>query len=524
MNYLQRKKRAFISILNGVKGFVKSISGIPPITLEDCVDEKSVINYQIYGDSTQDSEPTPDAPVDVVSVGEKTKNLFDESLLLTESSVTKVEDGYRISAYPTQWGGTSNLVTHLKKLLKPNITYTLSRRHYKEATADTMGSAGSIRIKGSNNSNLVSLSYTYASGISNQEISFSLTQEQIDSITGVWIYGHASKEIVFHYIQLEEGDTATDREPYGYKIPVTASGRNLLNEDLFLEESNWTFTDAGDIGKFYLTPVGLDIGKKYTIVSKCTKSLSMSIYKGSTFLKGLGDGNYTQFTYSDDIYLRIYVGSTNGAKNNYYKVRDYYQLMIVEGAYTDTTIGEYEPYVEPVTTNIYVNEPLRKVGDYADYVDFKSGKLYRKIGAVNLYANIGWTKGTSPTGNGMYRNYFSKTNFYGGEKVPGFSNVLPVSKQTWNNWSYPQFHFGQKNVAIYLITDKQMTTNQEIWDFISNNGTVTPYLLFWLATLTEETIDLSQLPTFKGTTIYTIETNTQPSNMVVDYYSTTKGE
>ena len=46
----------------------------------------------------------------------------------------------------------------------------------------------------------------------------------------------------------------------------------------------------------------------------------------------------------------------------------------------------YEPYgykipvnVNNVITNIYLDEPLRKIGDYADYIDFINGKLYRKI-------------------------------------------------------------------------------------------------------------------------------------------------
>ena len=47
------------------------------------------------------------------------------------------------------------------------------------------------------------------------------------------------------------------------------------------------------------------------------------------------------------------------------------------------TIGEpdteYEPYVEPVTKNIYLDEPLRQLGDYADYIDFANGKIVRQV-------------------------------------------------------------------------------------------------------------------------------------------------
>ncbi|MBR3933730.1 MAG: hypothetical protein IKJ68_07485 [Clostridia bacterium] len=43
----------------------------------------------------------------------------------------------------------------------------------------------------------------------------------------------------------------------------------------------------------------------------------------------------------------------------------------------------YEPYVEPITTNIFLNEPLRKIGDYVDYIDFKNNKVIRNIGMLN---------------------------------------------------------------------------------------------------------------------------------------------
>lgn len=70
MNYLQKKKLAFMSIVNSVKGFVRKISGMSPLTLPDCVDNDSLINYTIDGNSVQNGEPTPDTPIEVESVGE----------------------------------------------------------------------------------------------------------------------------------------------------------------------------------------------------------------------------------------------------------------------------------------------------------------------------------------------------------------------------------------------------------------------------------------------------------------------
>ena len=59
-----------MSILNGVKGFVKSKAGSLPLMLENCVDEESLISYTIQGNSVQDGTPSPETPVEVESVGE----------------------------------------------------------------------------------------------------------------------------------------------------------------------------------------------------------------------------------------------------------------------------------------------------------------------------------------------------------------------------------------------------------------------------------------------------------------------
>ena len=94
MSYLQKKKLAFMSIVNQVKGFVRTVMGALPLTLKGCVDENSITDYKIYGQSVQDGEPTPDNPVEVESVGEKTKNLINWDYLLSDTSITKVGDGY----------------------------------------------------------------------------------------------------------------------------------------------------------------------------------------------------------------------------------------------------------------------------------------------------------------------------------------------------------------------------------------------------------------------------------------------
>lgn len=58
--------------------------------------------------------------------------------------------------------------------------------------------------------------------------------------------------------------------------------------------------------------------------------------------------------------------------------------------------------------NIYLDEPLRKVGDYADYIDFNSGKVVRNIRKYIFNGTESWVGG------------FTTTNGWGGTNTVGF--------------------------------------------------------------------------------------------------------
>ena len=53
------------------------------------------------------------------------------------------------------------------------------------------------------------------------------------------------------------------------------------------------------------------------------------------------------------------------------------KYMLVEGVYTAETMPPYEPYYEPVTTNLYLPEPIKMVGDEAEYIDYAEQQFHR---------------------------------------------------------------------------------------------------------------------------------------------------
>ena len=54
------------------------------------------------------------------------------------------------------------------------------------------------------------------------------------------------------------------------------------------------------------------------------------------------------------------------------EIRD--SIQIEKGS----TATSYEPY-KGETKHIYLDAPLRKIGDYADYIDYKNQKVFRQI-------------------------------------------------------------------------------------------------------------------------------------------------
>ena len=83
------------------------------------------------------------------------------------------------------------------------------------------------------------------------------------------------------------------------------------------------------------------------------------------------------------------------------------QPQLEEGS-TATAYEPYHKYDIPITvtgtrsetTHIYLDEPLRKVGDYADYIDFKNQKVIRKVKEKQLVGAEKWSR--YPAFKGFY--------------------------------------------------------------------------------------------------------------------------
>ncbi len=339
-------------------------------------DGNGLKDYKIYGNSVQNGTPSPSTPVEIQSVGDKTKNLLDFSAMtLINANETAVRGGWEFEFgkdidVTISYGGAESLPTAI--FLAKKVTDGVYGSNI-QLTSNTT----TISLK----SNEKLLVFVGSTSVAN---SYKMLSD--NNVT---------------WIQLEEGTTATEYEPYGYKIPVTATNEN-------------------------------------------------------------GDS---------------------------------------------------------VTTNIYLDEPLRKIGDYADFIDFKNGKVVRNIKEYTFEGTEGVSAFSTNISDkfrmfisvpdvllGIASNIYSaKSNYYPfGSADKGYTCNLSISVSRTSYY-----------IVIY---DENHQTVDSLKTFLTeqyNNGN--PVKAIYPKTPTEETIDLPTINTLEGKNTITVQTQIQPSDMTAEF-------
>lgn len=197
-----------------------------------------------------------------------------------------------------------------------------------------------------------------------------------------------------------------------------------------------------------------------------------------------------------------------------------------------TTSTEYEPYgyklpikANDITTKIYLKEPLRKIGDYADYIDFKNKRVIRKINKLQINDTSDIFKFSAVTNWSAF--YLNKSDLISFEENKSM-NVKIIAKtfiyhpcgggNTNNSWSgtyniggsvyttYRRISFTLPNTITNVANAKQWLANNPIDCYYPITG------------IAEETIEIPEISTTKGTNIFAVQTEIQPSALSVEYW------
>ena len=299
------------------------------------------------------------------------------------------------------------------------------------------------------------------------------------------------------------GEKSTNLIPFNYTSKTIKGVTITVNSDGSL---TYNGTATGGIQyELFNGKMPLVEGKKYYF-SDCAVELNGT------------SGNYMSKGYtakSGDYISLIWVYSISGTTFN----NEIKRPMLSNSTITDSDY-EHPGYKIPITvsngtttntTNIYLKEPLRKIGDTADYLDLVNKKVVRNVKELILNGTENWTKYT--TVNNHYQlivgdNYFSRdtnsilSNYY----------IKATSGSYNSSLNYAVISADANRIR---FKDKDISTIEDwknkLVGYADNNKPLK--VIYQLANETEENIEVPSIPNLTGNITYSIDTTIKPSSI-----------
>lgn len=460
-------------------------------------------NITIFGHSVQNGTPTPDIPIPVESVGNKTSNLFDGEW---EYGNIDANGNVIISTSPTAWIHGKNRIK-----VKPDT------RYWFRFFGDVTRTSAQFYIIGYDKDDKF---------ITGKRVSVG---NIIQNVNGSYYDMASNVEYIrlFYYHDVEESTSLdTDRyklsieerndiipsyEPYGYKVPVEVSGKNLLNIQKFQPSFSGSFPQNIKLkaGNYYLSAYNED-------------GTTDGIVGGSTFSMGLYDGTGTKirtsnvrygFTLTEDEAEKLVSIRFNWAPTYYTGVSEYINVQLEEG----TQATPYQSYIEPTTTNIYLPEPLRNLGNYIDTMSIvgKNINITRNINRIKI-SDLTWSERTD-IGTGFFTSILNDRSFESDSVslIECYTYASTVGSAldgyTKNDKSMTFYYRLDSPSRNIYIKDTDVTTVDELLKKVENYYLYYQLLLPKIETYTIDTpIQLEQ-----GNLTININTNVQPTKTMI---------
>ena len=477
--------------LNMLKGVVSSDTG--KVDFNDV----KLTNIIIRGNSIQDGTPTSANPIEVKSVGEKTKNLFDISSAARGKGLAWTTGAY----YNNETAIASDFIK-----IKNNENYVL--KYYAQVILYDKNQEYISSIKGT--------TPVKSFEITNENCEYIKIAFRTSDNAGVADFNDVND------IQLELGDKATNYEPYGYKIPVKISGKNLLNYNVVEDTNQYiiktngkTYTPSSTGGSWRASDyIEVNPNTKYSFneISATASAAGSAWYdENKNYISGFSAtelANSGQVMTSPDnaTYLRHSFRIDENYNTNWKNT-----IMISESG----NLVPYENYVEPIITTIYLDEPLRKIGDYTDYIDIASKKVVRNIKEKILSKN----DNLKVMDRGVF--YTETSNIV----KPASTQTLPLvmcSHYVGTEWAYTMPSSATKegvciNSSSFLVGfyDSVNAISVEKFNTFLNSNKVKLY--YALSSPVAQAINLPTISNPNGTFSVTIMTSVKPSNLQVEY-------
>lgn len=298
-------------------------------------------DYTISGNTVQNGTPTPEAPVDVVGCGVRTGNLFDKNTTVynayieTDSTWKIAPDNSKSIKIPV-----SSNTRYTLSVSKPLTIFRICETSIDEPEPSQSGVLLSEIVSGTNINQ-----YTFTTASDTKFIVF----QGNGSVLDVWL----------NSLILNLGSTALPYEPYGYKIPLICRGETnniylgqvpttrKIKKLVLTGEENWSGSSKFRIGLS---------GQIGTIAPICTH------YRGTT-TASYGDLADGRVTVNGGIGLTLAINDIVN-QSSLAAWKSYLAAQYAAG----TPVTVWYVLAEPETG--IVNEPMHKIGNYADTISF----------------------------------------------------------------------------------------------------------------------------------------------------------
>lgn len=495
MNQYLRRKIWTLNRSGKFRGYLRTVSGYP-VTLTDCMAGQPV-SMAVDGNAVQDGTPTPDNPVDVQLCGDRTANLLD---------VRAFEDTTNSSSLSIQ--------------LTPNMIYTFGYNA------------------------VVSVVYVYAINESGEATQLSRTeignriinfQTEATGKIRINLTKPSKRETLLSTWMLIEGaytaETMPAYEPYGYKVPLTMTGMNLLSNN----ENDW----VGDAGIYKHFKIPVEGTTTLQVKIKEGKSIPKKLYLGYS-KNGMDATGGITWLIDNGI---IYGAPIRTSELKYISIHpktalldeifDSLDIMLIEGAYTTETMPAYEPYQPPQDFAVYLPEQIAKVGDVADEVvvdmENRTAELKKNVGSMTM--SDSYSGGISTTDE-LVRFWHDTTPR---RRISPSANIIDVMSDiyeadTWNNIGAgstdKQFVIaGNPNTQVVNVRVPKSVIGGETDELMNAWAANNPATVYYVLA-TPVTTDITSLQQWdampslwSGTAVITADTVIAPSAITAKYYA-----
>ena len=213
--------------------------------------------------------------------------------------------------------------------------------------------------------------------------------------------------------------------------------------------------------------------------------------------------------------IRIYLG-TDGVGDEF--ILD--NIQVEEGS----VATNYEPYVEPKQYNIYLDEPLRRIGDYADYIDFENQKVVRQIQKnIITGTEANWEimdYNTIP----IYRYRLSVENIVKGtnytEQLCNYLQGEDITTKDTKIGMSVYYSSSLGGTFFRMRTGTQYENTSALKEYLSNLYTSGKPIEYYFATteILEETMELPNIYIPKGNFVLSVDSNGIDVPIEASYY------